>query len=154
MFAFSPQPRGVSAAAGKGDEEDTIAPAWEGREPGPGHQQPGAEPVYINVEGHFACLLLDDDTHAYPCKVGCLNLSNALLSVCHICLSRTPSLRRYLSSVMSPYHTPASRFFVWAGYATCMRLSCICSRPRSSSFPEVAQFFMRKVVFNPLRQVL
>jgi len=46
-------------------EEDVVAPAWggEGQEVGVGAgPEESPEPVYINVEGHFACLLLDDDT--------------------------------------------------------------------------------------------
>eukprot|EP00752_Nemacystus_decipiens_P007800 g6966.t1 len=58
-------PRELSAVPSEGEEEDSITPAWGRREPS---HQPEVEPVYINVDGHFACLLLDDDTLSYPCK--------------------------------------------------------------------------------------
>ena len=77
------QPRGISAVADEGEEEVGITPAWGRREPS---QHPEVEPVHINVDGHFACLLLDDDTPAYPCKVGavvlCFRMDGHLAILC------------------------------------------------------------------------
>ncbi len=56
----------------KDEEQDKFAPAWGGRDPSFQKEEARARagvtpaPVYMNVEGHFACLLLDDDTPPQP----------------------------------------------------------------------------------------
>ncbi|CBJ27005.1 expressed unknown protein [Ectocarpus siliculosus] len=63
-------PRGVTTPADQGHDEGEKAPAWGAPEAGQQAEREVevAEPVYINVEGHFACLLLDDDTPLNRCK--------------------------------------------------------------------------------------
>ena len=75
VLAVFGQPRELSAVADEGEEEeDAITPAWERRA---AYNPPEVEPVYINVDGHFACLLLDDDTPSYPCKVGAVGQASS-----------------------------------------------------------------------------
>lgn len=56
------QPGEVTSGVSRGEEDpDREAMAWGPRD----QRQMSAEvdePVYINVAGHFACLLLDDDS--------------------------------------------------------------------------------------------
>lgn len=68
---FFVQPRGVTTPGDQGHDEGEKAPAWGAPEAGQQTEREVevAEPVYINVEGHFACLLLDDDTPVNRCKV-------------------------------------------------------------------------------------
>ncbi|CAM9907985.1 unnamed protein product, partial [Pylaiella littoralis] len=88
-------PRGVTATADLGEEEDAKAPAW-GAEKEPNIRQPEAglkvqeEPVYINVEGHFACLLLDDDGPVDACKPVSGRLSSASSSVSLVSATNGP----------------------------------------------------------------
>ncbi|CAN0394500.1 unnamed protein product, partial [Ectocarpus fasciculatus] len=72
-------PRGVTTPADQGHDEGEKAPAWGAPEAGQQAEREVevAEPVYINVEGHFACLLLDDDTPLNRCKPGLARQSSS-----------------------------------------------------------------------------
>ncbi|CAB1096780.1 unnamed protein product [Ectocarpus sp. CCAP 1310/34] len=102
-------PRGVTTPADQGHDEGEKAPAWGAPEAGQQAEREVdvADPVYINVEGHFACLLLDDDTPLNRCKPGLARPSS----------TSTASFSRSQSSAMKDHPDPAIDFDLAHGCA-------------------------------------